>query len=198
MNKARLEAFSDAVFAIAITLLVLEIRVPTLENPTSAALLHALLALWPQYLSYAASFLMIGIYWLNHHAVARQLVNINRAILWRNLVFLMFIAFIPFATAVIGRYGELQSGVLFYGFTLFLTSFYVNTFWWYIVGHGHLDTAQISPAHIRRSTLRYGAGAAVQLVALLVVFFDPKISIALYFFIGVFYLVPGGVERMDL
>ncbi len=197
MSKGRLEAFSDGVFAIAMTLLVLEIRIPTLENATSGQLLHALVALWPQYVSYAASFLMIGIYWLNHHAVARQLVNVNRVILWRNLVMLMFISFIPFATAVLGRYGNLQAGVLFYGATLFLTSFYVNTFWWHLVRHGHLNPALISGAQIRRSTIRYAAGCGIQLAALLVVFINLKVSIVMYFLLAVFFLTPQGVEELD-
>src|SRR5262245_47203104 len=96
-NPARLVFFSDAVFAIAITLLVLEIRPPR----DTRHLLHGLLALWPSYLSYAATFLLIGQVWANHHVMFDHIRRADRTILFLNTLLLMDIAFLPFAAAVL-------------------------------------------------------------------------------------------------
>ena len=99
MEKGRLEAFSDGVFAIAITLLVLEIVVPHVEEPGELG--QALLDLWPSYLAYATSFLTIGIMWINHHTVFRQLGEVDHRFLFINLGLLMCISFVPFPTTLL-------------------------------------------------------------------------------------------------
>ena len=96
-DTARLVAFSDAVFAITITLLVLEIRPPN----DSRNLLHGLLALWPSYLAYAVTFLFIGQVWVNHHVMFDQIRAADRAVLLLNTLLLMAVAFLPFATSVL-------------------------------------------------------------------------------------------------
>jgi len=98
VDTNRLEAFSDGVFAIAITLLVLEIKVPTGE-----ALALGLLHLWPSYLAYAISFIVIGAIWINHHAMFDWIVRADQKLLLLNTLHLMFIAFLPFPTAVLPR-----------------------------------------------------------------------------------------------
>jgi uncharacterized membrane protein len=93
-DTARLVAFSDGVFAITITLLVLEIRPPT----EAGSLLHGLLALWPSYLAYAVTFLFIGQVWVNHHVMFDHVLGAGRTVLLLNTVLLMVVAFLPFAT----------------------------------------------------------------------------------------------------
>ena len=102
MEKSRLEAFSDGVFAIAITLLVLEIVVPHIEEHGDLG--QALLDLWPSYLAYATSFLTIGIMWINHHTVFRQLGEVDHRFLFINLGLLMCISFVPFPTTLLADY----------------------------------------------------------------------------------------------
>jgi uncharacterized membrane protein len=97
METNRLEAFSDGVFAIAITLLVLEIKVPPPGTALGAELLH----LWPSYLAYVVSFLVIGAIWLNHHAMFQHIVRVDGMLLLFNILHLMPIAFLPFPTAVL-------------------------------------------------------------------------------------------------
>src|SRR6266508_3844418 len=104
-DTVRLEAFSDGVFAIAITLLVLEIRVPELETVAHhGGLWPALVALWPSYLGYLISFVTIGIMWANHHALFKYIRRCDRYFLIVNVVFLMGIAFVPFPTAVLAQH----------------------------------------------------------------------------------------------
>ena len=117
MDTNRLEAFSDGFFAITITLLVLEIKVP----PLGSALGRELLSLWPSYLAYTVSFIVIGAIWINHHAMFDHIVRVDHTLLLLNTFHLMFIVFIPFPTAVLAR--SLHDGtedVLISGFGKFI------------------------------------------------------------------------------
>ncbi|MBD0355512.1 MAG: DUF1211 domain-containing protein, partial [Rubrobacteraceae bacterium] len=101
-DTGRIEAFSDGVFAIAITLLVIEIGVPHLdEESEGTTLIEALLQQWPSYLGYAISFLQIGVIWANHHNRFRFIVRSDHILLFLNILFLMCVAFIPFTTALL-------------------------------------------------------------------------------------------------
>jgi TMEM175 potassium channel family protein len=130
-DTARLVAFSDGVFAITITLLVLEIRPPTGEGD----LLHGLLELWPSYLAYAVTFLFIGQVWVNHHVMFDHIRAADRLILLLNTVLLMVVAFLPFATSVLAEalrsgHGE-RTAVVFYGIAFAATALTFNAVWQY-------------------------------------------------------------------
>src|SRR5579883_2275203 len=118
MTTGRLEAFSDGVFAVAITLLIFNVQVPHVED---AAVGRALLAQWPAYASYVVSFLTIGIIWVNHHGLFTRVQRIDRVLLFLNLALLMVVAFLPFPTALLGEYilGQQASRIaaLVYGAT---------------------------------------------------------------------------------
>ena len=102
-DMGRIEAFSDGVFAIAITLLVIEIGVPHIQGE-GTTLSHALLEQWPSYLGYAISFLQIGVIWANHHNRFRFIARSDHILLFLNILFLMCVAFIPFPTALLAEY----------------------------------------------------------------------------------------------
>ncbi|HUZ01449.1 MAG TPA: TMEM175 family protein [Thermomicrobiaceae bacterium] len=116
----RLAALSDGVFAVAMTLLVLDLRVPDLPpNHAATALAHSLLALWPHYLTYALSFVVVGAFWMGHHQTLLLLRRIDRGFVWLNLLFLLCISAVPFVTAVYGRYGgEPVAAAVYAGFLL--------------------------------------------------------------------------------
>ncbi|WP_297342574.1 TMEM175 family protein [Amnibacterium sp.] len=103
---ARTEAFSDGVFAIAITLLVLEVHVPQRSDLGPGGLLPALLGNWPSYLSYLATFLTVGVIWLNHHGVFQRIRRVDRTIQWWNLILLLLVSFTPFPNALLAEYLE--------------------------------------------------------------------------------------------
>lgn len=118
----RLAYFSDAVFAIAITLLIIEIGVPHLPEPLSeAALANSLLALIPNYIGFLISFFVIGRFWIGHHRAFGQLDRADAELVWRNLLFLLTIAFMPFPTALISEYVNTRVGVGFYAAWLTLS-----------------------------------------------------------------------------
>ena len=140
-DTMRLVAFSDAVFAITITLLVLEIKPPAdYKN-----LLHDLLALWPSYLAYAVTFLFIGQVWANHHVMFDHIRTADRTVLLLNTLLLMVVAFLPFATSVLA--GALRSGdgqriaVVFYGIAFDLTALTFNAVWQYACRHRLISPA---------------------------------------------------------
>ena len=140
-DTMRLVAFSDAVFAITITLLVLEIKPPAdYKN-----LLHDLLALWPSYLAYAVTFLFIGQVWANHHVMFDHIRTADRTVLLLNTLLLMVVAFLPFATSVLA--GALRSGdgqriaVVFYGIAFDLTALTFNAVWQYARRHRLISQA---------------------------------------------------------
>ena len=134
----RLIFFSDAVFAIAITLLALEIRLPAIDGSVSnAALLHSLLSIWPEYLGFAVSFLVIGALWIGHHRKFLLIQRYDRRLLFLNLLLLMSIAFIPFPTSVISEYGNLTATV-FYALSIGMASLLSALVWWYAARNNRL------------------------------------------------------------
>ncbi len=131
----RLIFFSDAIFAIVMTLLILDIRAPDDVPSNRAATEVPILvwALWPKFFSYVLSFLVIGTYWIAHHQTFRYVRSYNRTLLWLNLVFLLSISFIPFPTDLLGEYGELRFSVIFYAASLGMARLLLAVVWWYIV-----------------------------------------------------------------
>jgi uncharacterized membrane protein len=134
-DPGRLVAFSDGVFAITVTLLVLEIRPPA----EYTNLLHSLVALWPSYLAYAVTFLFIGQVWANHHVMFDHIRLADRVVLLLNTLVLMVVAFLPFSTSVLA--GALRSGhgqrtaVVFYGIAFAATALTFNAVWQYACRH---------------------------------------------------------------
>jgi uncharacterized membrane protein len=140
-DTMRLVTFSDGVFAISITLLVLEIRPPTDDEN----LLRGLLDLWPSYLAYAVTFLFIGQVWVNHHVMFDHIRAADRMVLLLNTLLLMVVAFLPFATSVLADalrsgHGE-RTAVAFYGLAFCVTALTFNAVWQYARGHGLISEA---------------------------------------------------------
>jgi uncharacterized membrane protein len=127
----RLIFFSDAVFAIAITLLALEIRLPdTAGSLSNADLLHTLLGLWPKYLGYLISFLVIGLFWVGHHRKFRYITGYDNNLLLLNLLLLMTVAFSPFPASVLIVSGN-RTATIFYALTMMLIGLTSGAIWWY-------------------------------------------------------------------
>ncbi|MEP6572332.1 MAG: TMEM175 family protein [Gemmatimonadota bacterium] len=194
-DTTRLEAFSDGVFAIAITLLVLEIRVPSHEAILQdGGLWHALLRLWPSYLGYLISFVTIGIMWANHHSVFEQVRHADRYFLMINVLFLLCISFLPFPTAVLAAYlPDLEQrtiAVAAYGATLIVISLAYNALWWYAIRGERLLGPDADAATIRVITLRYGLGPFAYAIAFGLAFVNVWASLAVHGVLAAVYLLP--------
>jgi uncharacterized membrane protein len=195
MNLNRFEAFSDGVFAIAMTLLVIEIKVPNLSQATASTAIDTLIHTAPHILSYVTSFLVIGVLWLNHHALFHLLKRVDRIVLTINLVLLMCVAFIPFPTALIGEYGKLQPIVMFYGLTLSLTGIVYNVLWFYVVRQYLWSHPQVDRRFIYQASLWSIGYPIFYLIASLLSFSNTTLSTILYVLIPLFYLFPSAIDR---
>ncbi len=135
MELERLVFFSDAVIAIAITLLVVTLAIPEATENVGDALLDR----WPQMLSYVLSFLVIGVFWMAHHRIFRYVGSIDQRLIWLNLLFLMCVAFIPFPTGVLGDHDGSRGAIVFYAATIGLTGTVLASIWQYLIHAGHLN-----------------------------------------------------------
>ena len=194
MSTARLETFADGVFAIAATLLVLNIEVPELGDKSLA---HELAKLWPAYVGYAVSFLTIGIIWVNHHTVLRQLRGIDRTFLFINVFFLLCIAFIPFPTRLLATYVRTDDGkaaALAYGVTLTITALFFNLMWRYAIGGGgRLLRPDADRREVDGITRSYRPGVPMYAAATVVGGFQAELGAALFAAIALFYVLSSAV-----
>jgi uncharacterized membrane protein len=194
MSRSRFEAASDGVFAIAITLLVLALVVPTGEKyAAEPSLIQALWALWPSFLAYALSFAVIGIMWNNHHMLFRTVERIDRTTWLLNLLLLGITAFIPFATAVLGAHWNLRPADVLYGLTLVAASITYNALLQYLISRRAFREF-ITENAIRETVFAYRVGLTVYALATIVAFVFPLVSFWLYWAITGFYLFPRGVD----
>jgi uncharacterized membrane protein len=119
LGKGRIEALTDGIFAVAMTILVLDVRLPIEAAALDGAgLREALIALVPKFESYVVSFIVLCVFWLGHHRLMHQLKEVDHAFLWLNLLFILFITFVPFATSLMGAYRDLDDVALVYGVNL--------------------------------------------------------------------------------
>jgi uncharacterized membrane protein len=196
MNKGRFEAFSDGVFAFAITLLVLAFTVPmhgTVKWSTDADLTRELLTLWPNLLAYALSFAVIGLMWQNHHALFRTIAHIDRKTVFLNLVLLASTAFIPFATATLGAYPATHAATVLYGLVLSMCSTSYNLMLQHLVRSAAFDKS-VSATDVRGTVVAYRVGWLTYVTATVVALFLPRVSFALYVLIALYYVVPRGID----
>jgi uncharacterized membrane protein len=150
LGLERLIFFSDAVFAIAATLLALDLRLPSSGDSTiNAQLLDQLLGLWPKYLAYLVSFMAIGTFWVGHHRRFRLIMRYDRGLLTLNLLFLMVIAFVPFPTSVISETGN-RTATIFYALTMALGGLMLAILWWYASWHNRLTDPRLGARKTRR------------------------------------------------
>lgn len=189
MSTSRTEAFSDGIFAIAATLLVLELKVPQVEP---GGLADALLESWPSYATYVVSFLTIGIIWVNHHAVLDRIREVNRPLLFMNLMFLMAVAAIPFPTALLGDY--LQAGhderlaAVVYGGTMSLMGVTFGAIWAYAVLSDDLLHARVDRTRARRSLWIFAAGTPLYVLAIGASLLSATLALVIYAVLALFYL----------
>jgi uncharacterized membrane protein len=180
----RLEAFSDGVFAIAITLLVLEIKVPSAEElRVAGGLWVALAQRWPNYVAYVLSFLVIGVMWANHHSLFEYIGRVNRTLIVSNLFLLMGVSFLPFPTAVLAAHladpSMRVSATAFYGATLIFTSMTFNALWWVGRSQGLLEADSRDPG-VRVITKRYVAALICYVTATGLAFISVELSLAIH------------------
>jgi uncharacterized membrane protein len=190
VKTSRLEAFSDGVFAVAITLLVLEINVPGGED-----LWHQLREEWPGFASFFVSFWVIGIIWVNHHGLLDHLKRTDRPVLYLNLLVLMTVVFIPFSTALMAEH--LKSGAdekvaaLVYALSFFAMGIAFNLFWAYIIKHRRELGVEIPDEEVRSTSVGFMIGSPLYAVAVIMAFISPAVVLIIVGAVAAYYMVAG-------
>jgi uncharacterized membrane protein len=191
-ETGRTEAFSDGVLAIAVTLLVLGLHVPlsnALREPLAVALAHE----WPAYAAYVTSFLIIGIIWVNHHAVFELVGRVDRSVLFLNLLLLMAVVAIPFATALLSEYllagnGNARIAALVYSAIMLVMSFGFALLYTFIALHPVLLADGVDPGAVRGSIVRFSAvGIGLYIVTLVIAVVSAQACLAAHFVIAIYY-----------
>jgi len=193
MSKTRFEAFSDGVFAFAITLLVLGFALPAVQVKTNADLAAKLLGLWPNGLAYALSFMVIGIMWQNHQALFRLVERIDRTTVFWNLLLLGGTAFIPFATSALGQYPSMQASAFLYGVALTETSTCYNLMLAHLI-RSNAFHASVTSERIAATRAAYRTGFFAYLFSTLLALAWPLTSFVAYIAVAIYYLIPRGVD----
>lgn len=195
MSTTRLESFSDGVLAVAITLLVLDIKVPPIGGGSHQTLAHALLSDWPHYAAYATSFLTIGIIWVNHHAMIGRLRETDHAILMLNLVLLLTIGLIPFATALFASYlrqshGENLAAGVYAGAFLIMAVAFATLNRHILFRKAHLLKTELEPDARRQILVRSVSGVLPYILATAMAAVSAYLSLAITAAIAVYYALP--------
>jgi len=200
MGKARVEAFSDGVIAVAITLLALDLRVP--DPARSGSLAHHLAQQWPNYAAYVVSFLTIGIIWINHHAMLRRLISVDHTILLFNLLLLLTIGVLPFSTALMAEYlkaahGQNLAAAVYGGSFLAMSLAFLAMQRHMLIAKQHLLHERLTP-EVRRSVLRRNAiGVAPYSLATLGAIITPYLTLAICAALAAFYALPSTTSDHD-
>ena len=195
-SLARIGAFSDGVFAFAITLLILAIRIP---HPTDAdadqGLLNLLTQQWRSYLAFVLSFMLVGINWANHRVMFATFARANHGLVWLNLLYLMLgVAFMPVPTAVLGAWlGSPNNQVVaavFYGGAATVGGLVYNLLWWYAAYAAKLTSPALSARERRAHTLAWGPAPLVVAALTAVAFASPHLAVAGYVALVLVYMLP--------
>ena len=196
LSTHRIEAFSDGVFAIVMTLLIFDLKVPEVTGSLAEIeLLNHLVAMWPQLVSFVLSFVIVGIFWVAHHSMFHHIQRSDRTFIWINNLFLMCVAFIPFPTALMGRYVKLPVAVVPYGLTLIATQASLILMWWYATSRRRLIAEELDPRFIRLVYFRIARGMAAYAVGILLSIASARLTLAIYALVPILYILPGRVER---
>ncbi len=189
MSKGRVEAFSDGVFAVAATLLIFNIQ---LDKTAPGGLLASLLAAWPKYAAYVASFLTIGVMWINHHGLFERIARLNRTLVFLNLLLLMAIVFLPFPTAVLGTnilvHRDANTAASFYALNAVVIAIFFSAVWTYALTHPELLAPDVDREAAMRSWPRFSVGVVGYLVCVPIGQFSPIAVVVICAALAVYYM----------
>jgi uncharacterized membrane protein len=191
-DTARIEAFSDGVFAVAVTLLVFNIKLP--DPAENRRLSQLLLSQWPAYAAYAVSFVTVGIFWANHHYMFHHIRRSNHMLEMLNVLFLMCISFLPFSTALVAAFirnpREQRTAVFVYVGTFLVSALFFTAVWLYAARGHRLLEKHLESQFVRHLTRKYFYGVFSYLIALTAAFWSTAVSLAIIVAVVVAFFLP--------
>jgi uncharacterized membrane protein len=193
-DTTRISSLADGVFAIVMTLLVLGVEVPEVPDEMIAdQLFREVLLLWPLIAAYVVSFLVLGIYWMGHHTQFHFLRGVDRAALWMNIVFFMFVCLVPFSTRMVGQYSGQEIALLLYGTNLLAISLMLLAHWQY-AWRAHLLDPSMGDETKRKVSRQILIGATVFAAGMGMAFVQPSWSLFVFLLVPVLHILPGPVH----
>jgi uncharacterized membrane protein len=196
IGKNRIEALSDGIFAIVMTLLILELHVPNLPpSAPNVEVAPALAALWPKFVSYLVTFVSLGVFWVGHHIMYHAIRRADRTLLWLNIFFFMFVSLLPFSTSVLNAFPQAFIAPLFFGANLAVIGWLLFFQWIYANSQPDMLAPFISAEYRARVRSRMLIVPTVTTLTALMGFWSVGISLTIYLLLLPLYMLPGKFER---
>jgi uncharacterized membrane protein len=197
LAKNRIEALADGIFAVAMTLLVLDIKSPVnLRFETPGDLVDYLVGLEHSFAMYAISFLVLAIFWIGHHVLFHFVRHVDRRLLWLNITFLLLVTFVPFSTDLLGDHGHLMLPVIVYGLNLIALGALLDLQLRYLRLHPALASPDLTPVVSARMHSEVKVYALIPLASMLTSLWSPRLGMYLYFLLVIPTFAPGRLDRL--
>ena len=191
IGKNRIEALSDGIFAIVMTLLILELHVPNLPASTAnVEVASALLGLWPKFLSYGVAFVSLGVFWIAHHIMYQAVRRADHTLLWLNIAFCMFVSLLPFSVSVLNAFSHSLIAPFLFGANLAVVGWLLFMQWLYVGSQSHMLATFVTSEYRSAITFRMLAVPIATTLTALVCFWSSGISVAIYLLLLLLYLLP--------
>ena len=195
IGKNRIEALSDGIFAIVMTLLILEIRVPNLSpSAPNVEVAPALLALWPKFASYIVTFVSLGFFWVGHHIMYHAIRRADRTLLWLNIFFFMFVSLLPFSTSVLNAFPQAFIAPLFFGANLAVIGWILFFQWRYVNSQPDMLADFVSAEYRKTVSARMLIVPVATTLTAVFCFWSVGISLAIYLLLLPLYMLPGRLQ----
>jgi uncharacterized membrane protein len=195
IGKNRIEALSDGIFAIVMTLLILEFHVPNLPlNAPNVDVAPALLTLWPKFLSYIVTFVSLGFFWVGHHIMYHAIRRADRTLLWLNIFYFMFVSLLPFSTSVLNAFPEAFVAPLFFGANLAIIGWILFFQWSYANSQPDMLADFVSAEYRTTVRSRMLIVPVATTLTVFICFWSVGISLAIYLVLLPLYMLPGKLE----
>ena len=196
MEKSRIAALVDGIFAVAMTLLVLDLKLPEgLKMSSDAEVWRQLLELTGRFSTYTLSFIVLGTFWVGHHSLFHFVRKVNRHLLWLNLLFLLFTTLLPFSTNLLSAHSHLQIPIVVYGINLLLISLASLLQLTYLAHHPELSHNQLTPAWIANVRRRTSIPIVFVVASIAISFYKPNLAMTAYWLLLLFHFLPGRHHR---
>jgi len=197
-GTTRIEALADGIFAVAMTLLVLDVKLPDGElYKSNHDLIERLFSLEHIYVIYLVSFIVLGMYWVAHHAAFHFIRYVDHTLLWINLIFLFLITSVPFGTDLLGSHNTLTFPYLYFGSKVLVLSSLLLAQTIYLRRHPELAQPSLTPAVVRQIVKRTAIFAMVPVLSMAAVFYNTRLALYLYFLLPIVHFLPGRIDTSD-
>ena len=193
LPKNRLETLVDGVFAIAMTILVLELRAPAALGPGGLA--QGLVDVGTRFATFVISFIVLGVYWFAHHQIFHFVLRVNRTLVWLNILFLLGIALVPFAASVMGAYTGDPIALSLYGAVLGLLAALGYLIWWYLTGDRGLIEPGLDPEMVHKVRVWLAIGPVITPIAIAISFVSTTLALLIYLVLPVVFIFFNPVSR---